>query len=221
MKIRTSKNKIAIEAAVYYAPLNSLKLLGTESLYAAFPDLEISRFNSKDNSFVSIYGFDNRFFYKIERVRDNEILSFEVGVGYLSTHDGNIVLRRTQPLIYQFEDEPMRSAVNCNPAPFICNDTLLVTTYTPTSLTECFTDENMVIVSKDRHIPHPVYLDQHSVLGRVGEKDIDSVNIYDLPSVAQSVPSVDDAPKVKGLIIYDEEWDILKYYNGTEWREIG
>ena len=223
MKIRTN-NKVAIEAATYYHPLNSLKLLGTEALYKSFPELEASTsYNSKDHSFLSNYGFDSRFFYKIERYQRDNVVAFEIGVGHLTNHDNNIILRRSQPLYFQYRDEPIRSALDCNTYSFICKegDTLLVTTHIPTTLVECFTDENMVIVSKDRHVPHPVYLNKHSVLGRVGEEDIDSVNIYDLPSVAQSVECIQDAPKVKGLIVYDEEWDILKYYNGNEWREIG
>jgi len=223
MKIQT-KNKLAIEAAVYYHPLNGLKLLGTEALHAAFPELETTSYNSKDHSFLSNYGFDSRFFYKIERYqRDGTVAAFEIGVAHLTNHDNNIILRRSQPLFFQYRDEPLRSALDVATYSFLCktDDTLIVSTHVPTTLVECFVDENMVIVSKDRHVPHPVYLKKHSVLGRVGEEDIDSVNIYDLPSVAQSVERIQDAPEIKGLIVYDEEWDILKYYNGNEWRELG
>jgi hypothetical protein len=88
----------------------------------------------------------------------------------------------------------------------------------PLSLDEFFAFPYSVVYSNESGLVDAVTLDDNCVLGRIGS-NVRSLNINDLCR-ATSYDSCKDAPKTKGLIIYDNADDCLKYYSGKGWRKI-
>jgi len=219
MKIKKTQT-IAYEAAEYYFPMRGLKMLGTEALYTQFPGIANANITSKTNSFLSTYDLEHQFYYRIDIIVNSESVANEIGVGELAEHDGNIILKRTQPLYVHARGDERRIAYNARPLDLTSEENLLmVTSYTPTNIIKALPDPHMIIVSLADHHPHPLKIEENSVIGRLDDT-IESIKISDLPNVAPSYDDIADAPLVKGSIVYDNEWDTLKYYNGTEWRSI-
>ena len=218
MKIKTTLT-VAYEAARNNEKHACLTLLGTEALYNEYPDLQRAKITSSTHSFLSIYDLENSFYYRIDRIHNSESIAHEIGVGELVEKDGLILLKRTQPLYVQAVGEERRVAYGTKPINLTTDDLILVTSYIPTNIIEALPDPHMIITSINDHHPHPLKVEENSVVGRL-EDTIESIKISDLPCVAPTYANVDEAPKIKGSIIYSEEWDCLKYYNGTEWRSI-
>jgi hypothetical protein len=222
MKIQKTLT-IAYESAEAYLPVtNSLKMLGTEALYTLLPGLQHANITSKTHSFISIYDFDHSFYYRIDRMDGDESVANEIGLGTLTEHNGNIVLIREQPIYVQAINDEKRAAYGTRPLNLrhLKNNTLIVTSYIPTNIVEALPDPHMIIISLADHSPHPLKIEKQSVVGRLDDT-IESIKISDLTSsVAPTYKNTNEAPKIKGLIIFSEEWDCLKYYNGTEWKSI-
>ena len=218
MKIKTTL-KIAYEAAKDYPNLKGLKLLGTEELYNSIPSLKTAKITSKENSFLSIYDLANSFYYRIDILVGQDSIANEIGVGELTEHEGNIVLIRTQPLYVQPPGDERCVAYGCNSLDVSEYNNVMVTSYVPTNIIEALPDPHMVITSIGDHHPHPVKVEEDSILGR-RDGDIESLKISEISAVAPTYKNMHDAPKIKGSIIYSEEWDCLKWYNGKEWRTL-
>ena len=220
MIIKPTKHRIAYEAAKYID--QDLVMLGTEALQPYLSDLDSKHLLSSEHSFVAVYGLEEYFYYKIERISKGKSVVFEVGVGLVKENSGNITFERVHPILYQYKDEQPRVILNQTP-PYIRthkDDIIIISSYIPSSLLEALPASNVIITAIGPHQPHPVEIAPNSVLGRQDD-DIESIKIQDLPSCAKSYPTVQDAPEIKGIIIYDEEWDKLRYYNGEEWRSLG
>ena len=219
MKIQKTLT-IAYEAAEHYGPIpHALKMLGTEALYDEFPDIKYAHINSETNSFISIFDLDHNFYYRIDRIHKGDSIANEVGLGELVENSGNIVMLRTQPMYVTAVGEDRRAAYGTKPLNFTAvTDTLMVTSYIPMNVVEALPDPNMIITSLGDHHPHPLKVEEGSVIGRKQDGTIDSIKFNELPAIA---PKVEDAPAEEGSIAYDPEAKTLKFYNGTEWRVIG
>jgi len=219
MKIKKTQT-VAYEAAEYYSPLRGLKLLGTEGLYTQFPRIRDAKVSSKTNSFLVAYDLEDDFYYRFDIIVNSESVANEIGVGELVEHDGNIILKRTQPLYVQAQGEERRVAYGVRPIDLTSNeDLIMVTSYTPSNIIEALPDPHMIIISLADHHPHPLKIEENSLIGRLDDT-IESIKISDLPNVAPSYDDIADAPLIKGSIVFDNEWDTLKYYNGKEWRSL-
>lgn len=219
MKIQKTLT-VAYEAAEHYGALpNAIKMLGTEALYDEFPDIKYAHFKSETHSFISIFDLDHHFYYKIDRIHKGDSIANEIGLGELVQNSGNIVMLRTQPMYVTAVGEERRAAYGTNPMNFeAVTDTLLVTSYIPTNVCEALPDPNMIITSLDDHHPHPLKVDEDSVIGRNKDGTIDSIKFNELPAIA---PPIKKARLEEGSIAYDSEAKQLKFYNGEEWRVIG
>ncbi len=219
MKIKKTLTT-AYEAATSYRPIpNALKMLGTEALYEEFPDIKYAHIKSETNSFISIFDLDNDFYYRIDRIHNGDSIANEVGLGALVENSGNIVMLRTQPMYVTAVGEERRAAYGTQPLNFLdVTDTLMVSSYVPINVIEALPDPNMIITSLGDHHPHPLKVEENSVIGRRQDGTIDSLKFNEIPAIA---PSVDDAPEEEGSIAYDSTTKQLKFYNGTEWRVIG
>lgn len=245
MRLKTSQT-IALERGRPDYTSNDIELLGTEALLCVdeFKHLNVS---SKDNSFLSVFGLDVKFFYSLE-LKSNEAF-VERGLGYVEQHDGKFFLKRSRPF-YIIDNGVTLSAKRLRP--IVCSDEecLLVSSYTPTTFIETLTDSNSIITSISPHIPTSVVVGKNSVLGR-REENVESIPLTDLldegqvsqfalnaikqytknlilnsPKVNVKRISTNDlqlnpqksAPQRKGVLYYDEKDDLLKYYDGQKWR---
>lgn len=209
---------LAIEAAQYDHSLRCLVMVGSENICEHVTQGQ--KFCSTDHSFAAVYGLNNHFYYRIDQIENGQTVVFEVGIGLVEVVENKVALKRTNPLIYKFKNEEPRVIVGETIPSFNTTDKIIVSSYVPTSIGEALPEDNMVITSIAPHTPHPIKLPKNSVLGRL-EDDVQPITLSDLPTVVTSYPSTSQAPQIKGIIIYDEGWDILKYFNGKEWRELG
>jgi hypothetical protein len=225
MKIQKTQT-VAYEAAKDYgANPNSLLMLGTESLYATFPELERSHLCSEHNSFISIYDLDHSFYYRIDRLEGQDSVANEVGIGNLIEHSGNIVLVRSQPMYVTPKDEERMCCYGSKPLDFSnLDDILMVTSYIPTNIVEALPDPNMIITSLDDHFPHPLKIEKQSVIGRLTDT-IESIAIADLAKLVSggSLVAPPLTPETKpelGTIVFDPDAVCLCYWNGKNWIQL-
>lgn len=244
MNLKTSQIK-ALERGSVSQDSTDIELLGTEAL-CCDPKLsgaiQSGLISSKDNSFVSIFGLDVKFFYAL--TLECPMHGFtEVGIGYIEQHDGKFYLKRAKPK-YMYENGiGVRTQ---RPRPIVCSDTsyILVSSYIPNKYHDVLTDSNSIIVSSHPHVPSCVTISENSVLGRQGQSvepiQISKISDFALEHIkahtktlvlksnnvkvkklsADSInltPSSSITPK-KGTIYYDESQDVIKYFNGETWR---
>lgn len=249
MKLRTSKTP-AIEKgrAVPFGP--DIELLGTEAL-SELPEFKIAISNgdlsSQQNSFLSVYGTDCKFFYAVE-VKSDTIGFTERGLGYVEQHDGKFFLKRNRPFYYVENGNVIPSP---KPRPIVeSNDVfVIVASYAPTTYMELLTDANTVITSTSPHLPTSVVVDNNSVLGRL-DNEIESIKISDivneghiseisLNAIKQHTKNLvlksskveiktlatnnlqfypqASAKEKAGSLYYDENEKCFKFYNGENW----
>lgn len=178
MKLKTSQ-KFAIEGAIQLEGSSDLKLLGSENVGRL--GKEYSYYKSIDNSFLSVYGLDCKFFYIAQLYRSNKLYRYEVGIGYIQQSEGNFFLKRPQPLYFAEGTSDRPSRVVGPPCPFLCppEDVVVVATYVPQSYSEILSDDNCIITSVAPHIPSIVYVDKNSIVGRTGD-NIEAISINKL-----------------------------------------
>lgn len=225
MKIQKTQT-IAYEAAKNYTPIkNSLKLQGTESLYASFPALQHASITSKTNAFITVYDFDHDFYYRIDRLVGSESVAHEIGIGYISEHNGNIIFSRSQPMYVQAIGEEKRTAYGTRPLNLkVCDDTIMVTSYIPTNIIEALPDPNMIITSLGDHFPHPLKVEKQSVVGRLTDT-IESISIADLAKLVSgsslvAPPLTEEIVPELGTIVFDTDTSCLCYWNGKGWVQL-
>lgn len=243
MKIKTSKVQ-AIELGVSNSDNNDIELLGTEALKSVASlkhQIEIGFFNSSQNSFLSVYGTDCKFFYSIEV--DSEIDHFiERGIGHVEKHNNKFFLRRARPLYY-IEGGRMNPAIRPRPITKDNNINIIVSSYIPQSVNEILGDEHSVIIADTPHLPTYVALDENSVLGRLGA-DIESVSFSDLVDealkkhtknlilkspkvsvkqlVANSIQlnASKNGPEKRGTLYFNDMTGKLMYFDGQKWHSL-
>ena len=211
MKLKVT-NQIAIEKGIQLEN-NDIKLIGCECLCDCDDHKIISGFIKehnccdKKNSFKKVFGFNHKFYYKIEKFDQSNVASYEVGIGYLEKNDKDIVLKRHQPLFFSTEK-------GLNPCPsfaghikFHCecdHHLLIVSNYFPDNYLQILADPHCIIASIDKHFPSPVYIDKNSVIGRL-QDSIQSINIQSL---------------LNQIIKYDENTNTVQFFNGTRWIKL-
>lgn len=187
MKLKTSKT-YAIEGAEQLHNSYDLKLLGSEYVSTLGKDWEASvklgEFTSQNNSFLSVYGLDCKFFYIAQVYLNNSIEMFEVGLGYLYIEDNTTYLKRFKPLYFNEKGCDFPSPVIGNPRPLIASypKRVIVSTHIPTSYLEVLTDDNSLIASVAPHTPSVVVVEQGSLVGRLKD-NIESIDIRSLNNV--------------------------------------
>ena len=250
MQLKTTRIQ-AIEKATTVNNSTDLELLGTEALivdktYAKL--IEQKEISSSQNSFLSLFGLDTKFFYSVTLVCESYGFT-EYGLGYIYERDSKFFLNRFSPF-YMIENGVFAHLKN--PRPIVCShdDHIIASSYIPSTFIEMLTEPNSVITSEMDHLPTSISVNKNSVLGRY-EDNLQSIPLNALiDNVAVSEVALSaikehtkqlilksskidvkrltannlqfnprpSAPERKGVLYYDETDDCLKYYTGTEWR---
>lgn len=248
MKLKTSQVQ-AIERALPLKDSKDLELLGTEALCIS-PDykrlIDSNRISSSQNSFLSIFGLDTKFFYSVTFSCEQHGFT-ERGLGYIYENEGKFFLKRFRPF-YLIENNSV-APVN-TPRPITCSalhdDYVVASSYAPSTFTEVLTEPHSIITNEQNHLPTSVVLQQNSLLGRHTD-GVESIPIDTLVNEEMARKSVTEysknlslksskvdvkrlstqdlqlnprssAPERKGVLYYDDNDDCLKYYDGTAWR---
>jgi hypothetical protein len=249
MKLRTSKTQ-ALEKAKVLSNLLDLELLGTEALATINNQykrlLEEKEISSSQNSFISIFGLNTKFFYSVTLVCESHGFT-EFGIAYIEQQEEKFILKRFRPF-YMIENGA--TIVVKKIRPIICDreSYVLASSYAPTTFVEVLTESNSIITCESPHLPTSVVVDKNSVLGR-HDGNLESIPIESLVDEETARNSIiqyknnlslksskvdvkrlttndlqlnarKSAPERKGVIYYDESDDCLKYYDGTIWRRL-
>ena len=230
---------------------NNLYLCGTEGLSQVSDPLALAIKNNDLNhnhTFKNVFGFDCKFFYVIEQMKDGDTIRYERGLGNLYQHNDKIYLKRSPMVAGKNHKEISFDRTICTR--FQCEDCshLVVHSTYPQSYIECLADKNSIITSIESFIPHSFVVEENSVVGRL-DGNVESISFknktfIDLISDALckytkqlvlktskldvkkiSTPSLQlnpspSPPAKKGCLYYDENDDSLKYYDGSKWRTL-
>jgi len=237
MKLKTSKIQ-ALEKAASVNDSTDLELLGTEALkanatYAKL--IEQKEISSAQNSFLSLFGLDTKFFYSVTLVCESHGFT-EHGLGYIYNQNKKFFLKRFRPF-YMIENGAFAHLKR--PRPVICshNDYVVASSYIPSTFVEVLTEPHSVITCEESHLPTSFAVSDNSLIGRHGGS-LESIPFSsfiqnDKKNLSLKSPKVDvkrltannvqlnaaqTAPERKGVIFYDENDDCLKYYDGNSWR---
>jgi hypothetical protein len=211
MKLKVT-NQIAIEKGIQLDN-NDIKLVGCECFCHCDKAKVISGFIeennccNKKNSFKKVFGFNTKFYYKIEKVDAAHVVSYEVGIGYLEKNDKDVILKRHQPLFFSSDKgmAPCASFSGCLKFHCECDHTfLIVSNYFPDNYLQILADPHCVIASIDKHFPSPVHIEKNSVIGRLG----DNIQSIDIPSLLNQT------------IKYDENTNTVQFFNGQRWIKL-
>lgn len=236
---------VAIELCSYYSE-NELELCGCCALEQVNHTLKCavqSKSLTSDNHFEKVFGFNNRFFYALEQLKDRQVLRYERGIGYIYQKDNKIILKREIPIATgDGSGPPIPCQGTCSYFNCIDCEHLVAYSTLPSSYGELLLQPNSLITNYDPFVPSALVVEKNSVVGRL-EGEIKCLNSEELASILSNhtkqlslKASRLDAKKIgtnclelkpsnnkevkKGSLIYDEAEDCLKFYNGTTWKRI-
>jgi hypothetical protein len=249
MKLKTSQTNV-IECGKHVENSSNICLIGTELACSYFPELQRQKNGpcSTNNSFSSVFGFNCKFYYKLEKYCSGKLIDIEIGIGYLIQENDLVLLKRDRPLLYKHEDGSICSITNPVYS-FVCfKDTeyLILQSYHPNSLPELLVDPHSLIVSTTDNPVNIVNVDENALIGRL-DGNVTSLSISDIcnkatnlligytkqiilscsqldvkklkTKILQLTPSKPAQAK-KGSIIYNEEHDTIQYFDGSRWRTL-
>tara|TARA_B100001564_G_scaffold324411_1_gene305142 strand:- start:2049 stop:2831 length:783 start_codon:yes stop_codon:yes gene_type:complete len=165
-----------------------VKLLGPEKLI----DRVSKRLRSsvpKTETFEAVFGLDNKFFYRIDKVTgdDMKTLAYEIGTGHLEKdNDGSMVLVRDTPRVSKLQDQEklyfnevhVPAFQDCTP-----EDYLIVSYMQLPDLNGLFVDPNTLLYSDVNACPSVLYIDNNSFITKTPEKGITNVSAQALDEV--------------------------------------
>ncbi|NDD83983.1 hypothetical protein EBZ38_06860 [bacterium] len=246
MRLKTSPTFV-IECGYGLENSTDICLTGTELACSYFPELRNGPC-SNNNSFYRVFGFDCKFYYKLEKYSKGKLLDTEIGIGHIEQSGDLIFLKRDRPIIYKHDDGPI-CPVTMPVHAFSCfndNEYVIVQSHQPYSIPELLIDPFSIIVSTSNNPASTVQLNENSILGRL-EEDVQSISLsnikdYTIKSICdytkqlillcsqldikklktkilQLVPQKPTQAK-KGSIIYNEEHDTIQYFDGSRWRTL-
>jgi len=208
MKLKIT-NQIAIEKGLELEN-SDIKLLGCDCLCEHDKNLsdfiEQNSCCNKKNTFKRVFGFDSKFYYKIEKHEHSNIVKYEVGLGYIEKDGRNTILKRIQPLYFSERGgSPCPSFAGCTSFNCECDHNfLVVSNHFPENYLQVLPDAHCVISSIDKHLPSPVYVDKYSVIGRL-DGNIVSIPISTL---------------LNQVIKYNEDNGCVEFFNGQRWIKL-
>lgn len=170
---------------------------------------------------LDLIDYESHYIYSLVKLTPpNSISIGERGIGKFKKILDKTYLVRLRPITFYYDGEIKNASVYTKPTNMSCVDSEVISLSIdpPQSLNELFAFPYSVVYSNESGLVDSVTLEDNCVLGRIGST-VRSLNINDLCR-ATSYDSCKDAPKTKGLIIYDNADDCLKYYSGKGWRKI-
>lgn len=248
MKLKTT-TKQAFERAKATDTCVDLVLIGTEQARDLFPLLrqEPKAYTSETHSFANVFGFDCKFYYRLEKYTTNNLLiDIEIGIGCLIKENDLVILRRLQSIVYRHGEQdftPIRMPVDVfrenNPQEYI-----VAFSHIPTTLSELLVEPHTLVVSTENNPIHTLNIENNSVLARL-DKDVESLSLDTLSEKTlelicsytkqivfncsqleikklktnslQLKPSKRPQSK-EGTLVYNETTKALEYYDGEKWR---
>ncbi|MFM9151749.1 MAG: hypothetical protein ACKOPU_05715 [Candidatus Planktophila sp.] len=246
MKLKTTPIQI-LERGLPIQDSCDICLSGTEQVCEYFPELRYQKEGpcSAKNSFMSAFGLDHKFYYRLEKYNNRVLIDLEIGIGHLYQESPSVILlKRLQPLLYKHGSDPIGPTFRPVNA-FMCHDKddyLVVQSYHAQSLPELLIDSNSLVVSSEDNPLNILNIEENSVVGRL-DGQATSISIYDLLSriasytkqivlscsqldvkklktkILQLIPSKSTQAK-KGSLIYNEENDTIEYFDGSRWRTL-
>lgn len=192
MNLKTSKIA-AIELAISNHNNSDLELAGLKSLSDFNKSIAISLSNNSiNNSFETIFGYDCCFFYNIEKIHDNKVLSSEYGIGNIEKINNTIFLKRNRPIYFSYNNKITQC---CNgPHHFNCNDSeyLIAHSVVPASYIELLANSNCIIGSSAPFCPSPIPINNNSFLGRLDDnmKSIPFSELFTHPELISAILEV-------------------------------
>lgn len=120
-----------------------------------------------DNCFCKVFNKDSKFYYRVEQIKNNIVIKYEVGLGYIEDN----VLKRFRPLYHGNNLSDIPSPSSNGPQFFLKNpdEHLIVSSHIPRLFGEAFCDANTVVSSVAPFVPHPVTILENSCLGRLDD----------------------------------------------------
>lgn len=170
---------------------------------------------------LDLINYESYYIYSLVKLTPpNSISIGERGIGKFKKILDKTYLVRLRPITLFHNGELKQANIYTKPTNMSCIDKEVISLSVdpPLTIDELLAFPYNIIFSNESGLATSATLDDNSVLGRVGS-DIRSIHMGDLCK-AQVYESCKDAPKTKGLIIYDNADDCLKYYSGKGWRKI-
>lgn len=169
----------------------------------------------------NVLDFENSFIYSVLKINPpNTVIFCERGIGKFFKRDNNILLNRLRPISHYIEGVTEVCGIHTKPFDLSTerNEIISLSIEPPITQSELTSFPNSILHSDDEGMLDSTTMLNDHVLGMF-HNEISPIRISDI-SKARCYNDVNEAPKTKGLIIYDESSDCLKYYSGKSWRKI-
>jgi hypothetical protein len=250
-----TKPNLAIETFSFSENNADILLIGIDNIDKAniyFSEAHYYKYITDNNSVKNVMGIgpENKFFYKIAAYKDNNLVSYEYGVGYAYDLDGSTYFKRETPMLYGKNENHQRVLQNSQSRFYSPPGAInIITSEIPPNNTALYFEKNSILASKDAFLPHPIKILDNSFLARVSEDDLsslsfDSKDFSDIVVTALTkytkqlalkcsklnanklavkqlqLESSDGAGAKAGTFVYDNETDTVKFYNGNRWRTL-
>lgn len=244
---------VAIEAVRNSSENNDLELVGIEPLKLIAQSIKQSVESggiTPENTFSNIFGYNTNFFYILESINENpeSVCLYERGIASIYQQDNKVFLKRIRLFLSGDHAGNATPSVDGIPKIIPCGTNTLVYSSIPPTYLEAISPEHCVLCSSISSLPHPVHIDQDSLLGRF-EDTIQSISLNDNrlidkflsiissfskqlklktsklslkrvePEVIDMVPTSNVKAK-QGSLYYDESDNTLKLYTGEKWRTL-
>ena len=238
MKMKTT-NRLAIELASCLGN-NKLSLLGNTDITGTIEGVHVGATNI-ENTFLYIYDVNTQFFYAASILCEGKCTFTEVGIGHIELDGANPILHRDKFIYHQQGEDSFPATsfykLECKP-----NESVLVASYTPRTIHELLYTDNCIVTSSTPHTPSATHIEKNSLLLRL-DGNLESVSLNDavneivckytkqlaLKTSRLDVKTLSTKHLIvgtskplgkKGEVYYDEQDNCLKFYNGTEWKDI-
>ncbi len=208
MSLKTPQ-ALAIEKAT---PLDDNKLLlqGNSSITGVIDNVHVTG-TSIENTFLYVFGPDCKFFYSAGVFKNNKLSFQEIGVGHLDFDGVQSTLYRDRPAYFQIADNPVQLASKFDTLSCSEEEYIIVTSYTPQSISEFLYDSNCIITSQNTHSPVSIKIEDNSLLLCDGDK-LKSVEFKDIKLLPRFSDAVKDllCSYTKQLALKTSRLDVSK-----------
>lgn len=243
MHLKTTNNLI-IEKG-YFSEDSSLLLTGCEGVCS-----DLKKYQNFDpgftcacNEFKSVFTEDDKFFYRLEHYKANDLLYTEVGIGHIKNNN----LIRLHTYFGIDVDKDILNSPSLYSVPLYDSEYLHISNYVINNPLELMVDSNVITYSNMYGAASPLYVEENSLIGRSDEgiqslpfsSFINKDNILSLLSSIKTtislkatklycktfncsslVVSLSNKTKKppKGTVILDKADNKLKLFDGSNWN---
>tara|TARA_B100001564_G_scaffold359848_1_gene383381 strand:+ start:1813 stop:2577 length:765 start_codon:yes stop_codon:yes gene_type:complete len=189
MSLKTPQ-ALAIEKA---SPLDDNKLLlhGNSSITGVIDNVHVDGTNI-ENTFLYVFDVDCKFFYSAGVFNNNKLSFQEIGIGHLEFDGSQTILHRDRPAYFQIANNPVQLASKFDVLDCSEEEYIIVTSYTPQSISEFLYDKNCIITSQNLHSPISLEVENNSLIVCHNDKlqSVDFKNIKKIGPLSDSVKDI-------------------------------